>query len=702
MNFAAWSAVFNVVVSLAAGAFILFQNPGSKKHRIFSIFSLVVVLWSFFYVVWQLSSTAESALFYVRMLSMFSILAPPLLYHCTIVLLDSRIRFHYLLMKWNYAFATVLILLNFTTPYFVKSVSPKGSFPFWPSPGFAFELDNFNFAIPVLFAFYLIWDFRQKSSPALKNYVTGILMTIFVGYMALFTNVFLWYDIDIYPFGTAGAGFMVLGLAFLFFKAGLFDPKIFLRDVLSFVLASAFLSGVVALVVALITRDELASVAAFFVAFLIPLSYQWCHRFMKTMVQKIGLGGMTQYLSSMDTTLEKIKETTYTYDDLARNIVSSVLNTFPVQMAAVYFLDLNKKEMVLRAQKGMKNPSSNNLLFNRSTLAIPESDALVTYVQHKKEVLIKDELLIVANESDDVQRPVIQSLGRIEAEVAAPLVLMGQIKGFLILGKKKNSDAFNVEDRDAIAAFARMGEEIMRYIIGMETELRNTALYSHDMHHDTKALLQTFGFLSSPMAQKQPLEKLQTILRQAEAVANNLNNVVEANRDRSHLIMKSIRGEYELVLTDVTSLLKGACGKYALTANEAKIALDLTLGPDIPSVMGQVDDLNRVIDNLINNALRHTPAGGQIAVQAHVNKEFVSFSVKDSGEGIDPEDVDKIWEMGWQGRGTKKGSSGFGLSIVKQIVDFHHGTITAKSEGSGKGTTFLVQLPKIAEDIKVG
>ncbi len=702
MNFAAWSAVFNMVVALPLGVFILLQNTTSKKHIAFFLTCLDVFFWSFFYVFWQVSTTAEWAIFYVRALVIFSILFPPLIYNMTINFLDVRTLFHKRLLKFCYGFSSLLVAINLVTPHFVKSVSPKGGFPFWPSPGWAFELDNLNFSVPVVTGFYLLWDFRRKSSPAMKNYVTGILMAYIFGYTCLFTNMFLWYDIDIYPFGTAGAGLFMVFLAILFFKAGMFDPKTFLRDTISFVITTAFLGGAVALVVEIITKDDLASVAVFFSVFFIPVIYQRLHRHVKAWIQKIGLGGATQYLKAMDTTLEKIKETTYTYDDLARNIVSSVLNTFPVQMAAVYFYDLNKKEMVLRAQKGMKNPSSQNLLFNRSVLAIPEMDPLLAYIQIKKEVLIRDELIIVVNKSAEVQKPVITSMERIEAEVSAPLVVIGQVKGLLILGKKKNNDAFNEEDRDAIAAFARMGEEIMRYIISMETELRNTALYSHDMHHDTKALLQTFGFLSSPMAQKQPLEKLQTILRQAEAVANHLNNIVEANRDRSHLIMRSIRGEYELVPTDVVPLVKGSCGKYALTANEAKIKLEMALVPDLPSVMGQPDDLNRVIDNLINNALRHTPEGGRIEVKAGVETDSVLISVQDSGEGIDPDELDKIWEMGWQGKGAKKGTSGFGLSIVKQIIDFHHGTIAAKSEGPGKGTTFVVHLPKMSSDIKVG
>src|SRR5205814_1676732 len=97
----------------------------------------------------------------------------------------------------------------------------------------------------------------------------------------------------------------------------------------------------------------------------------------------------------------------------------------------------------------------------------------------------------------EFENSVIDTLNRMEAEICAPFLFAGKVKGMLICGRKKDDRMFSPDDLTAIHAFARMGEEVMRYIMGMETELNHTALYSHDMNNDTKSLVQTLQFLQS-------------------------------------------------------------------------------------------------------------------------------------------------------------------------------------------------------------
>jgi len=80
-------------------------------------------------------------------------------------------------------------------------------------------------------------------------------------------------------------------------------------------------------------------------------------------------------------TERKFKESTYTYKDLAQNIVDLTMTTIPVEMTAVYFYDINKKEFYLCAQKGMKNELAKNLRYNRSALLIPLSDPMIKRIE---------------------------------------------------------------------------------------------------------------------------------------------------------------------------------------------------------------------------------------------------------------------------------------------------------------------------------
>ena len=272
----------------------------------------------------------------------------------------------------------------------------------------------------------------------------------------------------------------------------------------------------------------------------------------------------------------------------------------------------------------------------------------------------------------------------------------------LVIGKKKRNQIFHSDDIHGIFSYGRMGEEIMRYIMGMEHEVKHAALYSHDMNNDTKSLVQTLQFVRSPLGKMAQPEKISKMLMLAEDVAVRLNQSFALNRDRSSLILKSIKGEYEKKQIDIVQLLKESCGKFLLRADEKKINFKFTF-PDHPIVvLGDAGDLIRILDNLLSNAFRYVKPEGNITVLGAVEETGFSFSVEDDGEGIEQEVIERIWDFGWQVKDSKQGASGLGLSIVKQIVHLHDGMIQVESPGKGKGTKFTIVIPTIHSKLGTG
>lgn len=104
--------------------------------------------------------------------------------------------------------------------------------------------------------------------------------------------------------------------------------------------------------------------------------------------------------------------------------------------------------------------------------------------------------------------------------------------------------------------------------------------------------------------------------------------------------------------------------------------------------------MEQVLSNLIGNALKFTPEGGRIVVRARVEEDHLLCEVEDTGEGIDPEDIPKLFRRFSQlASGTdKRGGTGLGLSISKAIVEAHHGQIGVRSQ-PGRGSTFWFTLP---------
>lgn len=125
---------------------------------------------------------------------------------------------------------------------------------------------------------------------------------------------------------------------------------------------------------------------------------------------------------------------------------------------------------------------------------------------------------------------------------------------------------------------------------------------------------------------------------------------------------------------------------------------DITVEVDVKPVFytGDADQLEQVWVNLLTNAIRHTPVNGEIRVTLQPEPETVRVTISDNGEGISPEDQQRIFERFYKvdkSHTRKQGGSGLGLSIAERIVELHHGTIEVASH-AGEGTAFTVTLPQ--------
>ncbi|MGN6657346.1 MAG: sensor histidine kinase, partial [Achromobacter mucicolens] len=111
---------------------------------------------------------------------------------------------------------------------------------------------------------------------------------------------------------------------------------------------------------------------------------------------------------------------------------------------------------------------------------------------------------------------------------------------------------------------------------------------------------------------------------------------------------------------------------------------------------GDAERLTQVFGNLLSNAAKYTPPGGDIELFVDPGQDSVDVTVRDNGSGIPPDQLDRIFEMFTQVDRTlerAQGGLGIGLMLVKRLVQMHGGTVHAHSEGQGKGSTFVVRLP---------
>ncbi len=127
--------------------------------------------------------------------------------------------------------------------------------------------------------------------------------------------------------------------------------------------------------------------------------------------------------------------------------------------------------------------------------------------------------------------------------------------------------------------------------------------------------------------------------------------------------------------------------------------LTIERGADELWVEGDFDRLTQIFSNLLTNAAKYTEHGGTIKLRVVREGDCAVVSVTDNGIGIPSADLPHVFELFSQVRlhqGRAEGGLGIGLSIVRKLVEMHHGTVSALSEGSGKGSTFIVRLPLFA------
>ncbi|MBO0858820.1 MAG: response regulator [Chloracidobacterium sp.] len=173
--------------------------------------------------------------------------------------------------------------------------------------------------------------------------------------------------------------------------------------------------------------------------------------------------------------------------------------------------------------------------------------------------------------------------------------------------------------------------------------------------------------------------------------------IVEDLLDSARVITGRLRLEAQP--TDLRPAIEAAVEAIQPAAESKGVELIAHFGAQPKMVLGDADRLQQIIWNLLSNAVKFTPEGGRVELRAESDAERVRVVVIDNGEGIEPEFLPYVFDRFRQADTSvarRFGGLGLGLSLVKQLTELHGGTISAASEGAGRGATFTVILPLLA------
>ncbi|GHG41999.1 two-component sensor histidine kinase [Sinomonas cellulolyticus] len=249
---------------------------------------------------------------------------------------------------------------------------------------------------------------------------------------------------------------------------------------------------------------------------------------------------------------------------------------------------------------------------------------------------------------------------------------------------------------------AMLGDEYILLLADDRTEITRTERIRNDfvanVSHELKTPVGAISLLAEALEgspdDKEAVRRFAARMRkEASRLAALVQDIIELSRLQGADIVHMGRA------VDVNEVVADAVDRSRLAAEAKSIEVRVGGHVDVP-VFGDPDLLTNALRNLIDNAIRYSPAHTKVGVGIRHKDGLVSVSVTDQGEGMTPEDQERVFERFYRvdaARSRQTGGTGLGLSIVKHVMENHGGEVTVWSQ-LGKGSTFTVRLPEMEED----
>jgi signal transduction histidine kinase len=258
------------------------------------------------------------------------------------------------------------------------------------------------------------------------------------------------------------------------------------------------------------------------------------------------------------------------------------------------------------------------------------------------------------------------------------------------IGEKDLSQRVEVRGSDEIKTVALAFNEMADQLEQAKT-LRGNLL--NDVAHELRTPLSVIqGNLRAILDDVYELDKAEIArlydqTRHLSRLVDDLRELAQAEARELSLNISDV---------DIASLVGDIVAIFRPIADQKDISLRVDISNQHAQVRADQARLTQVLHNLLHNAIQHTPKGGTITVRAEQHPQRFYLRVSDTGEGILPDHLPHVFDRFYrtdQARARQTGGTGLGLAITRAIVEAHGGEITASSEGVGKGSQFVIQLP---------
>lgn len=365
------------------------------------------------------------------------------------------------------------------------------------------------------------------------------------------------------------------------------------------------------------------------------------------------------------------------------------------QFRAVAAVDLVDGETIVRRGAAVMPPNDHLGATLRALTPVSEAHPGIAAFRHRKALVANavDDDFLRRSAVNEEHFQLLRSLD-VRAVVAQPLAADRRAMGAFVVGRAEPFSPEEVKLLEEIAATAAASvQTIWLYHAAEEANRAKEeflATLSHELRTPMTAVLGWVQLVRSDPGDPQMLrDALEAMEQSARAQAQLIDDLLDLSRIRLgklHLQMQTV---------DLGQLVRAAAETIRPAAGAKYISLQVEVEDEVV-VAGDPNRLQQVIWNLLSNSVKFTDRGGSVVIRARREASVARLEVRDTGRGIEAEFLPYVFERFRQSDSAatrRYGGLGLGLAIVKQIVELHGGTVTAASDGPGRGATFTIELP---------
>lgn len=676
INFYAFSAIFNGLLSLFLVPLLLFSKQNSRKVRVFLVFLLAVFEWSIFYFAWLITPEKEMAEFFARTCMIGVLLMAPVFLHFTCALIGQEMKRFWVFV--NYAIA-ILFISTVYTPLYVKGMRSIPGIDLWPIPGPIFSLAVLHFMLVYILSHIILWNYMKKSDPMTKLQIKYTFIGTFFGGLGGASNFLSWY-LPYPPVFNIFTSVYVVSIFYAISRYRLMGIEMILRKGMIYGLITAVMSVLYFIVIYLSEHFFKAVTGFSSLWFTIPAIFILALLFEPTMAFLQGAVDRTFFRSRY--IAEKISrkfaegvKKLRTIEDFAKFIARSAYVTLKLKGSAAFAFDERKGLFVCLEAKGS--------LKGLKDRHIRADDPCVSQMRGKKSSVMREETKM----PDDNIYLCVPSMSSGKS---------GRLLGFLAADTKRDNTPFSVEEIELLEMLANQTasgiENALLYeqqIATIEKSLKLEKLASlgeatAGVAHEAKnalGFIATFAQMLLKTDDKPKLAKTHS-----EAFTNETNRIklilqgIQDYSKQTEQLMEVINIK-ELADETIVLVRDQAKGKNVIIDNAAEEGVHIT---------ADRNRMKQVLLNLFMNAIEAMASGGVLSISTERGGQDIAVKVADTGSGMTKETLRRIFEPFYT---TKKHGTGLGLAIVKRIIEENNGRLTADSE-PGKGTTFTLAFQR--------